>query len=106
MGTRVLTLEDFGGGGALSDMDICEPPEPFEVSLREAIQIIWVKLSQLEQGMGPAGTPIQDSHPCEPWDSTPQLPHMGHTDTPLGLHPGHPFPGGTPGDSIPGLDKG
>eukprot|EP00076_Gallus_gallus_P032357 XP_024997895.1 sperm acrosome membrane-associated protein 6 [Gallus gallus] len=37
------------GGGTLSDVDICEPPEPFEVSLQEAIQMIWVKLGQLEQ---------------------------------------------------------
>ncbi|XP_021271649.1 sperm acrosome membrane-associated protein 6-like [Numida meleagris] len=48
VGTGVSTLEDLRVG-ALSDMDICEPPEPFAVSLREAIQIIWVKLSQLEQ---------------------------------------------------------
>ena len=100
------------GGGTLSDVDICEPPEPFEVSLQEAIQMIWVKLGQLEQGMRPAGTPVQDSCPSEPWDSTrPASPPGAHRRPPGQLHrrdphSGHPFPGDTPRHLMPGLDGG
>lgn len=99
------------GGGTLSDVDIYEPPEPFEVSLQEAIQMIWVKLGQLEQGMRPAGTPVQDSCPSEPWDSTrPASPPGARRRPPGHLHPrdphsGHPFPGDTPRDFMPGLDR-
>ncbi|XP_024997908.2 sperm acrosome membrane-associated protein 6 isoform X4 [Gallus gallus] len=48
VGAGALTWGELGVG-TLSDVDICEPPEPFEVSLQEAIQMIWVKLGQLEQ---------------------------------------------------------
>lgn len=56
----------------MSHLDIWETPEPFEVSLQEAVNIIWVKLSQLEEGMGPLGTPTQDSWgtPGTPTQST------------------------------------
>ncbi|KAI6074484.1 Fibrinogen-like protein 1-like protein [Aix galericulata] len=65
---------------------------------REAISIIWVKLSQLEEGMGPAGIPTQDSHLGEPWDSHPSFPMPG-TDTPPPLDIYTP---GTPTLGIPG----
>lgn len=91
---------EIGGleGGTLSHLDIWEPPEPFEVSLQEAINIIWVKLSQLEEGMGPAGISTQDSHLGEPWDSHPSFPMPG-TDTPPPLDIYTP---GTPTLGIPG----
>lgn len=91
----------------MSHLDIWDTPESFEVSLQEAVNIIWVKLSQLEEGMGPVGTPTQDS-----W-GTPGTPTQGTvTGTPtLDVYtPGTPTldtpiletPSGTPS----GLDKG
>ncbi|XP_010022682.1 PREDICTED: fibrinogen beta chain-like [Nestor notabilis] len=42
-----------GGGSELSHLDIWDIPEAFEVSLQEAVNTIWVKLSQLEEGYQP-----------------------------------------------------
>ncbi|KAK4812309.1 hypothetical protein QYF61_014095 [Mycteria americana] len=42
------------GEGTLSHLDTWDTPEPFEVSLQEAVNTIWVKLSQLKEGMGPS----------------------------------------------------
>ncbi|KAM8991728.1 sperm acrosome membrane-associated protein 6 [Ara ararauna] len=38
----------------------------FEVSLQEAVNTIWMKLSQLKEGMGPVWTHTWESHPGEP----------------------------------------
>lgn len=93
------------GEGTLSHLDIWDTPEPFEVSLQEAINIIWVKLSQLEEGMGPVGTPTQESHLGEPlgpplkglsqrcphWTPTSQGPPLWAPPSwrnPQGPHPG------------------
>lgn len=54
------------GGGESSHLVIWDIPESFEVSLQEAVNTIWVKLSKLEEGMGPVGTHKWESHPGEP----------------------------------------
>ena len=95
----------------LSHLDWWDTPESFEASLQEAVNTIWAKLSQLEEGTGPVGTPTQDSPPGEPL--SPGTPTQGtvtdiptlHIYTPWTLTLGIPIlekPPGTPS----GLDKG
>ncbi|KAM9218650.1 sperm acrosome membrane-associated protein 6-like [Leptosomus discolor] len=52
-------VEGDRGEGTLSHLDIWDPPEPLEVSLEEAVNSIWEKLRQLEEGYQQAARVFQ-----------------------------------------------
>lgn len=91
------------GEGTLSHLDVWDTPEPFEVSLQEAVDIIWVKLSHLEEGTRPVGTPCRIPTLGNPWDphsrDCHRDPHPGHLHL-RDPHPGHPKPGETTRDPV------